>query len=181
MDYAALALQHGYWLLALGCFLEGETALLLAGFAAHQGYLSLPVVMLVATLAASLGDQCFFWLGRTHGAALLARFPKIAARAPRIHALLQAHDAWLIIALRFTYGLRTAGPILLGTAGIPAYRFALFNLLGAILWAIVIGTLGWFVGAAARAMLGRLHHVEMWLFAAIAIVGLGLAVYRRRR
>ncbi|MBN9463140.1 MAG: DedA family protein [Burkholderiales bacterium] len=181
MDFSSLISQHGYWLLALGCFLEGETILVLAGFAAHQGYLSLSTVMLVAALAASAGDQCFFWLGRRHGAELFRRFPKVAAHAPKVHALLQRYDSWLIVGLRFAYGLRIAGPLVLGAAEIPAARFTLFNLFGAALWAGAIGTAGWFLGAAAQRVLGELRHAESWLFAAIVAAGACSWLYHRWR
>jgi len=54
LDFGSLVSQHGYWLLALGCFLEGETVLLLAGLAARSGYLS-PVGVL-AVASASTGS-----------------------------------------------------------------------------------------------------------------------------
>ncbi len=68
-----------------------------------------------------------------------------------------------------------------GTAAIPAARFALFNLFGAVLWAGVIGTAGWFLGAAAQRILGELRHAESWLFAAIVAAGAGSWLYHRWR
>lgn len=64
MDLAALIGTYGYWAVALGCLLEGETVLLLAGFAAHRGYLQWPVVVAVAAAAGFAGDMAFFLLGR---------------------------------------------------------------------------------------------------------------------
>ena len=64
MDITSLITQHGYWLLALACIAEGETVLILAGFAAHRGYLDIRWVMLVAALGGFAGDQTLFWLGR---------------------------------------------------------------------------------------------------------------------
>jgi membrane protein DedA with SNARE-associated domain len=68
MDLSALLQTYGYPLLALGCLLEGETGLALAGLAAHQGRLDFGVVTLIAALAGFIGDQAYFWLGRRHGA-----------------------------------------------------------------------------------------------------------------
>lgn len=56
MDLAGLIAAHGYWALALGAFLEGETILVLAGVAAHRGYLDLRLVILVAFAGSLLGD-----------------------------------------------------------------------------------------------------------------------------
>lgn len=51
MDISNLITQYGYGAVAVGCLLEGEMVLLLAGFAAHRGYLSLPMLIGVAAVA----------------------------------------------------------------------------------------------------------------------------------
>ena len=66
---------HGYWILALGCLLEGETVLILAGYAAHRGLLDPVAVLAIALLSGFAGDPGFFWLGRRHGAGVIARRP----------------------------------------------------------------------------------------------------------
>ena len=63
MTLQSLIDTHGYWLLALGCLHEGETILLLAGFAAHRGYLDPWAVFGIASLAGFAGDQFYFFLG----------------------------------------------------------------------------------------------------------------------
>lgn len=180
LDFGSLVSQHGYWVLALGCFLEGETVLLLAALAARGGYLSPAGVFAVAAVAAAAGDQSFYWIGRLRGPALLQRFPGLEARAATLQARVGGHDAWLIVGLRFAWGMRIAGPVALGALRVPARRFAAFNVLGAVMWAAAIGGLGWFAGAAAERMLGDLRRVEVPLFAAIAAVG-ALAWWVRRR
>ncbi|GAB4476371.1 MAG: DedA family protein [Burkholderiaceae bacterium] len=183
MDLGTLIETHGYWVLALGCLLEGETVLVLAGFAAHRGYLALPWVIGIAAAAGFAGDQFFFWLGRRHGARVMARWPSVERRADQVHRLIERHHEWLIIGVRFAYGLRIAGPILIGTSPIAAARFALFNAIGALAWATLIGGLGWLFGTAVERLLGEVHRVEVWLFAALAAVGIGLALVHacRRR
>jgi len=184
MDLGTLIETHGYWVLAVGSVLEGETVLVLAGFAAHRGYLALPWVIGVAAAAGFAGDQFFFWLGRRRGAAVLARFPAVAQQADQVHRLIERHHEWLIVGVRFAYGLRIAGPILIGTSPIAAARFAVFNAVGAVAWAVLIGGLGWLFGAAVERLLGEIHRIEVWLFAAVAAIGIGLALvraWRRRR
>jgi membrane protein DedA with SNARE-associated domain len=183
MDLWALIETHGYWVLALGCLLEGETPLVLAGFAAHEGHLSPVGVLVVATVMAMVGDQIYFWLGRWRGPQLLARHPKLAAKAERVHALLDRWHAPLIIGLRFAYGLRIAGPLFIGASPLPAWRFALYNGIGAVIWALLVGGIGWVFGAAAQALLGELQHYQMALMG--LLLGAALLVwmwrwYRRR-
>ena len=153
---------HGYWIVALGCLLEGETVLALAGVAAHAGHLQLPAVIGVAAACGFAGDQVFFWLGRRHGAQIMRRFPNIAARAERLERLTERWHAWVIVMVRFAYGVRIAGPVLIGTSSISAGRFALFNALGAVIWAHVVALIGFFAGAAVHRWLGRLQRIEDW-------------------
>lgn len=171
MTLGPLIETHGYWVLALGCLLEGETVLLLAGFAAHRGYLHPLVVLAVASAAGFAGDQFYFWLGRRHGAAVLARWPKLAQQASRVHRLIDRHHGAMIVAMRFAYGLRVAGPVLIGTTTLPAWRFAAFNALGAVLWASLVGAAGWVFGQAAEAALTEVRQVEGWLLLGLAGAG----------
>jgi len=181
MDAGELISSHGYWVLALGGLLEGETVLALAGFAAHRGYLSFPAVVAVAAVAGFCGDTLYFWLGRRHGDRLLARFPSVAARADKIDALIERYHEWVIVGVRFAYGLRIAGPILIGTSNVAAWRFVVFNALGAVIWATLIAGLGWLFGATIQRVLGEIRHIEMWLAAALIAIGIGLWLYQRRR
>lgn len=171
MTLGTLIETHGYWLLALGCLLEGETVLLLAGFAAHRGYLDPLAVVAVAATAGFLGDQVYFWLGRRHGAWMLARWPSLTPQVARVQRLINRYHEPFIVAVRFAYGLRIAGPVLLGTTAIRALRFAWLNALGALLWACAIGGLGWLFGNAAEAVVAEIRHVEGWLLLVLAALG----------
>jgi len=64
MALDSLIVSHGYWILAVGCLLEGETVLILAGYAAHRGYLDPFWVVAVASAGGFLGGRGYFWLGR---------------------------------------------------------------------------------------------------------------------
>lgn len=84
----------------------------------------------------------------------------------------------------FLYGLRTITPIALGISHVPAWRFVLFNILGAGAWAVAFGGGGYLFGNALEGLLGDLRHYERMLFALVAVAG-GMAwilsVYRRIR
>jgi membrane protein DedA with SNARE-associated domain len=172
---------HGYWVLVLGCLLEGETVLVLAGFAAHRGYLDPWAVWGLASLAGFAGDECYFWLGRRHGGWMLARWPSVAKQAHRVRGALERYPATLILGVRFAYGLRVAGPVLIGTTALPAWRFALLNAIGAMLWAGLLAGLGWVFGSAAEVALGHIRHIEGWLLLGLLAAGLLLWVVRRQR
>jgi membrane protein DedA with SNARE-associated domain len=171
----------GYAAVALGAFAEGETVLLAAGYAAHRGLLDWWLVVFVAACAATMGDQAFYWIGRLWGVSLLKRFPKLAGQFPRVEELLLRYPHWAIVGVRFLYGLRIAGPIIIGAAGVPPGRFALFNVLGAMLWAPLIAGLGWIFGQALSAIAGQVQRVEIGLLLlAVLVAAIWWLVIRRR-
>ena len=170
---------YGYLAVLLGTLLEGETVLLLAGFAAHQGHLSMYAVLLIAFMGGTLGDQAFFWAGRHWGGALLARFPSVRARSLRVGDLLRRWDAALVFAIRFMYGLRIAGPILMGALHFDRKRFACFNALGAAFWSVLIGGAGYMLGHSLQVMLGDLADYEGALWWALVGVIVGAGVLHR--
>jgi len=182
MSLPQLLADYGYLAVLAGSLLEGETILLLAGFAAHQGYLSLPVVIGVAWVGGTLGDQVFYWVGRRWGIGLLRRRPGMRRRVRRVRALLRRHHGWVIVSVRFMYGLRIVGPIAIGMSDVAPQRFLLFNALGAVIWALLVPSVGYAFGESVQFALAHLDRYELWgLPVAAAVVAGVLWLGRRRR
>jgi membrane protein DedA with SNARE-associated domain len=181
MDLSELIETYGYWVVFAGTLLEGESVLLLAGFAAYSGLLELHNVIAVAVLGSFLGDQLWFLAGRTQGAKLLARFPRYAAPAARAEALLQKYHAPIILAVRFLYGLRIVLPFTIGMSTIPTLRFQVLNFIGAVLWASSGAAAGFLFGDAIETILGDIHHYEKYGFAFLAAAGFAWWWLSRRR
>ena len=175
MDLAGLIDSYGYVAVFIGSFLEGETILALAGLAAYRGYLDLAIVIVLATIAGFLGDQFYFFLGRHNGHKVLARYPRMQLRAQRFDAMLSRWHAPVIIGIRFMYGFRIVGPILLGMGRVPAWKFMLYNFIGAAIWAPLIAGIGFFFGGAVEASIGHLKRYELW--AAGTLLAIGLTVF----
>ena len=172
MTLPQLLTDHGYAAVFAGSLLEGETILMLAGFAAHQGYLSLPWVVVVAFLGGALGDQIFFFVGRHWGNALLRRLPRLDRNAQRVRELLMRHHVGLIIGVRFMYGLRIVGPIVIGMSEVPATRFLTLNLVGAGIWAVVIAGAGFVFGHTLQMLLVRADRYEGLAVGVLVLVAL---------
>src|SRR5262245_65822471 len=181
MDLASFIQSYGYPAVFAGSLLEGETILALAAVAAHRGYLSLPWVIAVAAAGGCVGDQIYFVVGRFAGDRVLVRWPALRPGAERVRQLLDRYDTPLILGVRFLYGLRTVGPLAIGMSRVPWWRFALFNLIGAIVWAALIAGIGYALGEALTRVLGDLKRVEEWVFGAILVGGLALIGWLRRR
>lgn len=180
-----LIATYGYLAVAVGSFLEGETVLVMAGFAAHRHYLVFRYVVLTAFLGSLAGDQLYFFLGRIHGAAFLARRPRWQARAARVHRMLERRPALFIISFRFglVWGFRTVAPFVIGMSRVPTSRFVLFNTIGAAVWALSIGALGYFFGHGLELILGdvRRYELEAFLFLVAAGAVSWLWRFHRRR
>jgi membrane protein DedA with SNARE-associated domain len=177
-EYAPLIEKYGYVATFAGSVIEGETLLILSGLAAHRGYLSFALVVVAGALGGALGDMALFLLGRHYGNALIARFPRFAPAAEKVHAMIERFPSATILAVRFMYGLRTAGPAIIGTTRVPFLQFALLNALGALGWSACWAGAGYVVGRAAEHLLGDLARIERELFgAAIVVVVLGAVAY----
>lgn len=182
MSLTALLIKYGYAVVLLGTFLEGETILIMAGFAAHRGYLNLYWVIALATAGSFLGDQLYFYLGKRYGWRIFERFPKLKPRALRVQALLERYHLPLILGIRFLYGLRIVGPLAIGMSSVSRIRFFGLNLLGAIAWAMLIGGAGYLFGYALELLLADIKRYEEAFLALIVIAGIVVwLVYRWRQ
>ena len=168
----SLIVTYGYLVIFIGTFLEGETILILAGFAARRGYLMLPGVILAAFLGSLFCDQLFFYLGRKHSQAIIARRPIWKSRVKKAQNLLDRFQTPMILAFRFLYGLRTVSPFVIGMSEVSAVKFLLLNAIGALTWAIVIGSGGYLFGSALEAVIGDIKHYEIIILGGIATTGI---------
>jgi len=184
MDIAQLIQQYGYAAVALGALLEGETVLILAAASAHLGYLKLPAVVVVAAVAAFVGDNAYFFAGRLYGPRLMQRFPSLARAVPRVDRFVGRWHALAVVMLRFAYGLRIAGPIVLGAGRMRTLTFVWANALGAAIWSLLLGAIGWGFGHAAARLFGdvaRAEHIALGVvIAVVALVGAVHFAARRR-
>ncbi|MGH6623244.1 MAG: DedA family protein, partial [Burkholderiaceae bacterium] len=181
MDVESLVAHYGYVIVLIGALLEGEAVLILAAAAARLGYLHFPWVLAAAAIGAFIGDNFYFYLGRRYGLQATTRFPRLKEAIPRIDALLVRWRWGAVIVLRFLYGLRTIGPIAIGAGTMPRWQFVVANAIGAVLWAAIVGSIGFAAGHAAEKMLGDLRNAEIALLALALVVGAAVLFLRFRR
>jgi len=183
---------HGYWTVALALMLEnaglpvpGETILLLASFLAYsEHHLSLPWVIVVGIVAATLGDNVGFLIGHYGGRPLLTRYRSFFRIAPetvtRGEELFDRYGAATILVARFIAGLRIVAGPLAGALRMDWRKFVLFNFFGAALWVTVISGAGFLFGKHWEKLLEVLKDVNLVLLA-VAIVVVVIYWLRRRR
>lgn len=174
VDVNYLLATYGYWAIFIGCLLEGETILILGGMAAHQHVLKLMPVIGYASLAGMLGDQLLFWAGRYFGERLLPRLHKQQAAIDKVTSLIQHHPTVSIFSVRFLYGMRLVGPMVIGASKVSPLKFACINLVGAVVWATLFASAGYWAGEFLQRALGDLKPYRLPI--ALGVVALVEAV-----
>lgn len=126
----------GYIAVFLGSMIEGESIIFLAGFLAHEGYLSLPKIIIVSFFGTLIADQALYFLGRQYGNSFIQRFPSFQPRAERAFQMLRKYDNIFILVFRFIYGIRIISPVVIGASGVNIKRFMILNFIAAIIWSV---------------------------------------------
>ena len=184
IQYGPLA---GYAILLLGSFVEGESIVLTAGFFAFKGYLSLPLIMMIAFTGSVTADQILFFLGRAYGPGWLAKKPHLKEKADKAFALLIKYNIWFIMGFRFIYGIRTISPFVIGTSGISIKRFAILNIIAGAIWAVSSCLLGymlgyWFADEIEQAIKLAIKFQKIIVTGVILLlVGIGVWHYYRKK
>lgn len=177
--------NYGYLAIGIGCFFEGETVVFLGALAAREGMLEFPIVILAALAGTVIGDNAWFYLGRHLGQPFIERRRHWHERAEYARTLLERYGAGFIIGLRFFYGLRSVTPFVIGAARVSRVKFFFCDLLGTLIWSVVIGIVALLLGAAVSDALAAFNSgggaaamivAGVMLFAAVA----GLFAWRVR-
>ncbi len=181
MNIESLVREFGYLAVFIGTFLEGETILVVAGFAAYEAYLELPFVIVAAFFGSLFGDQLYFFIGRYKGESLLKKYRSWEPRVIRFRKLMARHETWFILAFRFLYGLRTVAPFAIGLSSVSLKKFILLNILSAAIWAVTLGVLGFFFGQIMEAVVDDIKKYELIIMGGIFLVASVIYIVKRLR
>jgi membrane protein DedA with SNARE-associated domain len=171
--------KFGYLAVFVGTFLEGETILVMAGFFAERGYLKLPLVVVTACAGAYVGHVFWFFLGRTQGVKLLDKFPRMKRHFGKGIRLFERYGAPAIFITQWLYGLRITCAVIIGISKVSTIKFLIYEALTCIVWAIIIGTAGFYFGRAVERVLGRAAHIEKYGLLVLLVVGIGVWAYHK--
>ena len=131
--------------------LPSETAVITAGVVAATGDLSLPLVVVSATVGAAGGDNLAYLIGRRFGDPVTRRFfssEKSQQRLAWARRQLSERGGQLILIGRFIPGGRTVVTLTAGLVHYPWRRFVVFDGIAAFVWALYAALLGYFGGRA---------------------------------
>jgi len=153
--------NHGAWVYALlfaivfietGVvlmpFLPGDSLLFITGAMCGVGLMDLPLAMGVLLVAAILGDQCNYLIGRRVGVRVFSWNNRWFNRRAfdQAHAFYQRYGAITLVLARFMPFVRTFAPFVAGVADMERTRFTLFNVVGALIWVVGLCGAGYLFG-----------------------------------
>ena len=189
-DPAGLIRSGGFWLLIaivfaesgllIGFFLPGDSLLFAAGmvgagsfseaFGGGKVEFAYPfwVVLLGIFLAAFIGDQVGYHIGKKAGPALFRREDSRLfkqAYVVKTQEFFDRHGPRAIILARFVPIVRTFCPVVAGVGRMDYRRFVTFDLIGALLWGVGVTLLGYFLGRIPIIQ----QHIELALLLLVAV------------
>jgi membrane-associated protein len=172
--------------LLIGFFLPGDSLLFTAGLVAAGGIagLSLPplwVLVVAFAAAAVLGNLVGYWIGYRAGPAVFnkpeSRLFK-AEHVERSHAFFERNGTKTIVLARFVPVVRTFATVMAGASRMDFRRYALFSLIGGVLWAGGITALGHWLGGVQVVR----DHIELFVLAVVVLSLVPIVVeYLRNR
>ncbi len=194
-EISALVEQHGYLLVfaavlieQVGVPLPAFPVLVIAGALVANGALSAPMVLALAVVAALAGDLLWFQFGRAFGSRVLGWMCRLSLSPDR--CVSDAERAFgrlglkALLVTRFVPGLGAVAPSLAGLSGYTRLRFALFDGLGATLWAGTALALGIVLHREVEGLLAALAQIgprAIGLIAAVFALFILWKAWRRRR
>jgi membrane protein DedA with SNARE-associated domain len=167
-----------------GLWLPGETALIAAAVYASDGHLPIAGVIAVAAVAAIIGDNIGYWIGREGGRRLIDRYAPLKRFGDRVippaERFFDRHGGKAVFLARFFGGVRVTGAWIAGISRMQWWRFLAWNALGGIVWAIGVGLVAYYVGKAAADALARYGVYGGIAVAVLVVLAIaGLHVWRR--
>lgn len=169
--------------LLVGFFLPGDSLLFFAGFLSSTGVLP-PIqwVSLASVLAAVIGDQVGYSIGRKFGPSLFNR-PKSRffdpAHVQRAEAFFAKHGAKTIVLARFVPIVRTFVPTIAGVSNMTYRTFVTYNVIGGVIWGAGCTLLGYFLGEIE--FVEKNFEIFAILIVLLSTLPIGLEFWRHRR
>jgi membrane-associated protein len=164
----------------MGIPLPGETALIAASLLAHDGQLSIEIVIALAAVAAILGDNVGFMIGRHYGRRIFEKPGPLIDKRLRLLELgepfFARHGPKAVFLGRWLAALRIAAASLAGVNRMAWPVFLFWNALGGIVWAASVGLLAYFLGPAAERLF---KYIGLAGVAVVVVVVVALLWWRR--
>lgn len=191
IDIRALADAIGYPAAGLGILIEsagvpfpGETMLLAVAAYAAAGNLDIRVVIAFGAVGAMMGANLGYGVGHFGGRPLLERLSRLfrfsTSHMSRSEQFFARHGGVTVLIGRFVIGLRSWASLMAGMSRMPIWAFELYSAIGGIAWAIVIGTVGFYLGSNWGLVERLISYLGLGGLAVVAALIVTVLLLRRR-
>lgn len=133
-----------------GFIFPGDSLLFTAGVLAAADVLNLPLLIVCVFIAAILGVNVGYAFGKRYGKQLFSKDKSLLFNKEYIgkaEVFYESHGGKAIVMARFLPVIRTFAPIVAGVGHMNYRRFLFFNVVGALLWAVGVTMLGYWLGS----------------------------------
>jgi len=160
---------YGYIILFFYSLGGGFFALAAASVLSSIGKMDLSISITVATLSNFIGDQALLLFTRSNKNQVAEYLKKHRRKLAYSNLLMKKYGTWVIFLQKYIYGVKTLVPIAIGLTKYNAIKFAIYNFIAAIVWAVVVGVSSYLGGKTILSILGKAKE-NPWIMPLIGIL-----------
>jgi membrane protein DedA with SNARE-associated domain len=153
--------DYGYWVvffgtlsentLLVGLIVPGALVVILAGIAAHDGSISVPLSIVLGICGTIIGDTLSYFMGR-YGWSRFGHVRMLSELSDKVREPLMRRGVWFVMFYHFAGYTRVIGPTAAGLLRMPYRRWALADYSGAVLWIFAYFGIGYLLGVAGLSL-----------------------------
>jgi membrane protein DedA with SNARE-associated domain len=179
----------GYWALIIFAFVQAccipissEVTFGFAGVLAYEGHLSLPLVIIIGTVAELAGSSAAYGLGRLGGRHTVERYRRYLLMTrkdvERVERFFDRRGAWAVAVARVIPLVRAFAGLVAGFMEVRVLAFEAFNLAGTVVWASALSLIGYSLGSEWDRAAKSFKNATDVLSAIIVLLLVGLIVHK---
>jgi membrane protein DedA with SNARE-associated domain len=160
----------GYIALALYSFGGGMVALAIAGVLSFNGDLNIYISIIVAVVANIAGDQFLFYMARNNkpqARNIMGKYEKFVGKTEN---MMVRFGSFAIVLQKYIYGIKTLIPIIIGLTDYNTKRFLFWNILGAIIWGVIVGIVSYTLGNIVLTYLAQIKEYAIGILIVLILV-----------
>jgi membrane protein DedA with SNARE-associated domain len=168
--------QHGYLIIFIGTFFEGETILVLGGLLANQGYLHFWLVVGTGFSASYIGHLVFYYLGKRCSVWILEKLPALKIKIEQAEYIIRRYETMSLFFTQYVFGIRLASALSFGILDMKTAKFLSLQFISCLVWATLFASLGYWVGSSLDNLIKNIERA----FLVILFLGIALAFAGRK-
>ena len=166
--------SHKYLFLFLGSAIEGANTMILGGFLASTGFVSLLPLFFLFILGETINSYIWYFVGYFAGSKPLDRWARSKPRSEKVINTVQRYfekySGRAILIAKFTYSLTVATLIMAGSLKYDIRKFSFYNFIGSVGWVCMTLFTGYFFGQSYRLLLKNFSYFFVFLGGAIILI-----------